>query len=141
MTTTATPAMTLISFASYAAILFNGIATIASLFLVDRLGDIDLNEARKDLDRATEGRVEPGSSLKLLLDYGARPNLTYIIIQWLLYLFLGTAFIFLQTLTYVWLREGRVMSIILTALTGTAVIGLLFTSWFNMEFRGRNKAQ
>jgi hypothetical protein len=73
--------MTVLTFASYAAILFNAIATIASLFLIDLIGDIDLNEARKGGNRTTAGSVPPGSSLQLLRQFGGRPNLTFIFVQ------------------------------------------------------------
>ncbi|KAJ6526189.1 hypothetical protein DFH09DRAFT_1188086, partial [Mycena vulgaris] len=125
----ARPVMTLLLVASYAAILFNVIATLGSLFLIDRIGDIDLNEAQKGGDRITDGFIDrPRSSLQLLLHFGGHPNLKYIFIQWMVYLFLGIMSIFLQTLTYIWLHEGRVTSIIITALTGSAIAGLFFTS-------------
>ncbi|KAJ6567960.1 hypothetical protein DFH09DRAFT_1155524 [Mycena vulgaris] len=101
----ARPVMILLLVASYAAILFNVIATLGSLFLIDRIGDIDLNEARKGGDRITDGFIDR-----------------------MVYLFLGIMSIFLQTLTYIWLHEGRVTSIIITALTGSAIAGLFFTS-------------
>ncbi|KAJ6511839.1 hypothetical protein DFH09DRAFT_1197651 [Mycena vulgaris] len=134
MHSTAGPAMSLLLFTSYAALLFNGIATVGSLFLIDRVGDIDLNEARKGGTPITDGYIDPPrSSLQLLREFGGHRNLKYIFIQWVAYLFLGTVFIFLQALTYLWVYEGPVISIILTVLTGLAIVELCFTSYLDTD--------
>jgi hypothetical protein len=74
--------LTFLHVVSYAAIFFNGIATAASGFLIDRLCDIEFNQARKKRPE----RVKPfykssKSTLKLLLHYGASPNLRWIFYQ------------------------------------------------------------
>ncbi|KAF8166126.1 hypothetical protein K438DRAFT_1775309 [Mycena galopus ATCC 62051] len=70
-------AITLFLVASYGAMLFNSIATVASLLFMDRLGDIEFNEARNPQRRTTEGFVErPSSSLRLLAQYGARKHVS-----------------------------------------------------------------
>lgn len=67
-------------FASYAAILFNAIATIASLLFVDRLGGIDFNGSRKNnIPKGKMGRND--SSLDLLRRFGAGANLKLLFIQ------------------------------------------------------------
>ncbi|KAJ7504975.1 hypothetical protein B0H11DRAFT_2273184 [Mycena galericulata] len=128
-------AMMFLVFSSYAAMLFNAISTVASLFLIDLLGDIDLNESRKGRDRDTDGIVgRKESSLQLLRRFGARRNLKYIFMQWMIYLFLATFFVLAQMLAYMWLRDGPVLSAILTGITGVAISGLYFTSYYELEF-------
>ncbi|KAJ7120663.1 hypothetical protein C8R43DRAFT_1136605 [Mycena crocata] len=129
------PSIALLFFASYAAILFNMITTIGSLFLIDLLADITMNAARKNPPPPREGRVESDSSLQLLRNFDGRPRLTYVFFQWMAYLFVGFGFFFLQIVTYMWVRQNQATSIILTVLTGTAVAGLFLTSYFDMDFR------
>ncbi|KAJ7734160.1 hypothetical protein DFH07DRAFT_780381 [Mycena maculata] len=76
------PSITFLLLSSYAAILFNAVATVASLFLIDRLGDIDLNEARKGGERNIAGYIgRPESSLQLLCQFGAHSNLAFLFFQ------------------------------------------------------------
>ncbi|KAJ7595281.1 hypothetical protein C8J56DRAFT_1115030 [Mycena floridula] len=71
----------LLIFSSYSAIISNVMATIACLFLLDRLGDIDLNQARKG-ENIRQGETEPVGSLKLLLDYGGDRAIGWILCQY-----------------------------------------------------------
>ncbi|KAJ7114548.1 hypothetical protein C8R43DRAFT_1138366 [Mycena crocata] len=125
------PAITLLRvFSSYTAMLFNLIATVAALFLIDRLGDIDLNQARTGEDNPCGGFVaRSDSSLKLLRRFGARRHLKWIFFQWMTYLFLGILFLFIQAIMYMWVREGRVMSTVVSILTVPAIVVLLLTTF------------
>ncbi|KAJ7193729.1 hypothetical protein GGX14DRAFT_14473 [Mycena pura] len=94
--------MTLLVFSSYGAMLFNAITTLASLVFVDRLGNIELNEARKSKEHTTRGYVDrPASSLKLLIQFGARKHLRWIFFQWVTYLFVGMIFMLVEIIVYV----------------------------------------
>ncbi|KAJ7167036.1 hypothetical protein C8R46DRAFT_1095831 [Mycena filopes] len=128
------PAMNLLLFASYATVLFNLTSTVASLFFIDRLGDLDFNHASDGLDHPPEDYVpktRTSSSLELLRRFGGRRSLTLIFWQWVVYLFLGTLFLILQAIMYMWLREGsRVISTVITLLAVPAVVVLALTSLF-----------
>ncbi|KAJ6505384.1 hypothetical protein C8R45DRAFT_972517 [Mycena sanguinolenta] len=131
---TSSAATTLLAVASYAAILFNSITTLASLLFIDRLGDIELNDAGNPNRHVRTGFVErPLSSLRLLTEYGARKHVRWIFYQWLLYFFVGVFFLLAQIIVYMWLREGQVLSIVLTAIAGASTLVLLFTSFYDRE--------
>ncbi|KAJ7234011.1 hypothetical protein B0H12DRAFT_1143185 [Mycena haematopus] len=131
---TSSPATALLAVASYGAILFNSITTLASLLFIDRLGDIELNDAGNPSRHVRTGLVErPGSSLRLLTEYGARKHVRWIFYQWLVYFFVGVFFLLAQIIVYMWLREGQVLSIILTTLAGAATLLLFLTSLYDRE--------
>ncbi|KAJ7051300.1 hypothetical protein C8F01DRAFT_1376869 [Mycena amicta] len=121
-------AMTLLIFSSYAAILFNCIATLASLFFIHRLGAIELNEARKGGERSSAGWIgRPISSLSLLRQFGASKGFRLMFFEWFVYVCLGTFFMLVQVLVYMWLRESQVLGTVLVALTVSAT-AVLFVS-------------
>ncbi|KAJ6511840.1 hypothetical protein DFH09DRAFT_1374318 [Mycena vulgaris] len=123
------PAVDLLIFASYAAIICNVIATGASVLLTYRLGTIPLNDARKGDRRISGGAVmTPVSTFRLLREFGAGRNLKLIFMQLVAHLCLGMLFIFTQVLTYVGLREGRALGIVFCAATGSGVVLLTVTS-------------
>ncbi|KAJ7760006.1 hypothetical protein B0H16DRAFT_1688901 [Mycena metata] len=127
-------AVTLLTIASYGAILFNSITTLASLVLMDCLGDIEFNEARNPQRRATEGRVARTSGvLQLLTTYGARKHFIWIFCQWVAYFVIGLFFMLSQIVVYMWLREGIVLSISLTAMAGATIIVLFLTRLYDNE--------
>ncbi|KAJ7128274.1 hypothetical protein C8R46DRAFT_1049560 [Mycena filopes] len=117
----------LLLFASYGAILSNVVATLVAVLIIRELGGIDARYREKYLGRSLGGPPtleHPGSSLKLLQALGARRNLKYLVVQWI-------AFIFIQTLTYFWLREGHHIRVILTVLSGLAVVAAFCTAFCN----------
>ncbi|KAF7324205.1 hypothetical protein MKEN_00643700 [Mycena kentingensis (nom. inval.)] len=128
--------------ASFAAILVNSLTTLASLFFIDRLGDIDWRQALAGrLDN--NGEIPPGrSSLDLLVDFGATRHIKLIFYQWLVYLIVGTVFLFLQVFLYMWVRNGTVLSvaIIVSALVGPAILALLVSAALDTR-GGRKRAQ
>ncbi|KAJ7051302.1 hypothetical protein C8F01DRAFT_1091510 [Mycena amicta] len=122
-------ANTLMIFSSYAAMLLNSITTLASLFFIDRLGDIELNEARKGGERPMAGWIgRPVSSLSLLRQFGASKRLRFIFYQWFAYLCLGTFFMLLQIIMYMWLRESKALGTVLTLLTVPATVVLFLSA-------------
>ncbi|KAF7289764.1 hypothetical protein MIND_01350100 [Mycena indigotica] len=127
------PENTFLVFSSYAAMLFNSITTLASLFFIDSLGDIELNDAQKGGERATEGWISrPASSLSLLRQFGATRRIRFIFYQWFVHLCMGTLFLLLQILMYIWMRESKVLFIVLACLTAPATVVLFLSGlWKN----------
>ncbi|KAJ6474295.1 hypothetical protein C8R45DRAFT_1217383 [Mycena sanguinolenta] len=120
--------MTALLSMSFSAMLFNAIATMASLLLTDRLGDIDFDEAQR-INITIEGRIgRLDSSLNLLSQFGAHKNFKWIFIQWMLYMFIGMLCMLAQIIIYMWLGYEPIMSTIITFLTGAAVVVLVLTS-------------
>ncbi|KAJ7837942.1 hypothetical protein B0H13DRAFT_2367877 [Mycena leptocephala] len=73
-------AMSLLLVSSYAAMMFNALATIASFALIDHLGDIEFNGAGMSRT-ARQGFYRNIRNLDLLLDYGARKSFKYVFWQ------------------------------------------------------------
>lgn len=74
--------MALLIAASYGAMLFNSIAALASLLVIDRLRGVEFYEAGNKARRTGEGNVPKGfSSWDLLADYGARRHVRWMLIQ------------------------------------------------------------
>ncbi|KAJ7832851.1 hypothetical protein B0H14DRAFT_3871824 [Mycena olivaceomarginata] len=120
--------MTLLIAASYGAILFNSIAALASLLVIDRLRGVEFYEAGNKARRTGEGNVPKGfSSWDLLADYGARRHVKWMLIQWAVYSFIGASLMLMQLIVYLWLSEGFALSLTFTVLAGVACVGLFFT--------------
>ncbi|KAJ7349965.1 hypothetical protein DFH08DRAFT_863371 [Mycena albidolilacea] len=120
--------MTLLIAASYGAILFNSIAALASLLVIDRLRGIEFYEAGNKARRTGEGNVPKGfSSWDLLADYGARRHVRWMLIQWAIYSVTGASLMLMQLIVYMWLSEGFALSLTFTVLAGVACVGLFFT--------------
>ncbi|KAJ7856240.1 hypothetical protein B0H14DRAFT_2753277 [Mycena olivaceomarginata] len=98
--------------ASYIAILFNGITTIISLFLIDQLGSINLRsiELLKAGERSMTDCMQASSRWKVVRHFGSI-QLKCILVQWILCLVIGIIFFVIQTLTYIWLREGSTYAV------------------------------
>ncbi|KAJ7034886.1 hypothetical protein C8F04DRAFT_1234048 [Mycena alexandri] len=67
---------------SYAAMIFNALATMASIVLIDRLGDIELHGATMEPTTPQTGVYRNVRNLELLLEYGARASFKYIFCQY-----------------------------------------------------------
>ncbi|KAF8181888.1 hypothetical protein K438DRAFT_1975836 [Mycena galopus ATCC 62051] len=121
--------MTFLLLSSYAAMILNALATMASIVLVDHLGDIELSGAGIDKTTAQTGVYYNVHSLELLLDYGAGTSFKHIYWQWIIYRLLGTFFLFMQIVVLMWLREGLGMGIPVIAITSLAVVMLAFSAF------------
>ena len=73
--------MTLLLFASYGAMLFNSITTLASWFFIDALGDIERNGASEGANTRVGLVPRTLSSLRLLEKFGASPRIRWIFRQ------------------------------------------------------------
>lgn len=133
---------------SYVSIIFNGIATIASLFLIDRVGQFGSIASNEVLtDGASESSTQPGSrwemlrfgpaSLKhlfiqcALIIWQSGDSLTKTMYEGMLCFFIGVVSFLFQTLTYIWLRENPMLSITITALTAATVAAIVCTSYYD----------
>jgi hypothetical protein len=70
--------MRFLFFSSYAAMIFNAIATMISLVLSDRLGDIEVDGAATAEKTEQTGVYHTVRSLDLLEQFGARKSFKYI---------------------------------------------------------------
>jgi hypothetical protein len=73
--------MSFLLVSSYAAMIFNALATMASIVLIDRLGDIEFNGAAMIKTTAQTGFYRNVRNLDLLLNYGAGKTFKYIFWQ------------------------------------------------------------
>nr|GAT53166.1 predicted protein [Mycena chlorophos] len=119
----------LTAFSSYAAILFNILAMLSSIFFLDRLGSVEFNEACRGGERSTEGWISrPSSSLTLLVQFGASNRLRLIFYQWFAHLCFGVFFALLQIIAYLWLTESTAVGAIITAITVSAFAGIFLSA-------------
>lgn len=99
---------------SYGAFLFNASATISSLILIDKLGEMAfLNRSRED----NRGWV-PSSANRLLTQYKLGGVWYSVQVHCLLSLILGCTCIFLQIVLYTWLKESRAVFVLTTIIAG-----------------------
>ncbi|KAJ6462307.1 hypothetical protein DFH09DRAFT_1228379 [Mycena vulgaris] len=110
--------LNLLNLVSYTAILLNVMATIASIFLIHALNEINFDEAPH---HAIAGKLRSGAFQD--------PNIKWVFLQWMVYGSLGMIFMIIQPLAYVWLREDPSMSIWVTMATGSATLGLFVVWW------------
>ncbi|KAJ7431995.1 hypothetical protein B0H11DRAFT_824472 [Mycena galericulata] len=103
------------------------------LVFIDRLGDVEFNEARRGGD-TNEGNIGHHiSNLFFLRRLGARRNPKIIYIHWMRCLVLGILFLFVQALAYMWMHEQPVTSIMITVFICPAIVILFFTSVCNFR--------
>ncbi|CAK5276414.1 unnamed protein product [Mycena citricolor] len=113
---------------SYAAMMLNVFGSVASLCIVDLIGDLTLSSSRRQ--PPTLG-ILPASTrpLQLLRRYGAPQNFPVVFAQWVIYLLLGIGFMLAQLILLVWIIEGlTAVSIVLTCICSTAGLSLFLSN-------------
>ncbi|KAJ7869135.1 hypothetical protein B0H14DRAFT_2727847 [Mycena olivaceomarginata] len=100
----------LLNLTSYAAILLNVMATIVSVLLIHALNEINASK-----------QTIAGAARSGVLQH---PNVKWVFFQWIVLGSLGMIFMIIQTLAYVWLREGLSMGIPVTVVTASVTLVL-----------------
>jgi len=120
-------AFKLLLFLSYAAFILNASATIASLVMIDRLGDLPQRAAKLG-SKAGHMLDDDMSCVDYPLEaHGAGGRWTWSRYHCLISLFAGSWCIFMQMAVYIWLFESRGLAIALSVLCAIGV-----SPWFSL---------
>ncbi|KIM76909.1 hypothetical protein PILCRDRAFT_825916 [Piloderma croceum F 1598] len=126
---TSTGARTFLLLLSYSAVVLNSSATITSLILTDKIGELPVRASMKSCMKS--GLPDSGTdtiettSTGLLRRYGVGALWSCTIWHWFICLLAGIWCIMLQILTYIFLQESEVVSITMAFIIGFATLPLL----------------
>jgi len=115
---------TLLLICSYSAVVLNVSATIGSLVLTDKLGELPLQASQRVhlLPRATVSKDNTTAMLRL---YGIGPMWTYAMWHWLFCLVVGFWALILQIPIYIYLRDSKTIMIVITCVVAFAMLPLM----------------
>ncbi|PBK84728.1 hypothetical protein ARMGADRAFT_602903 [Armillaria gallica] len=115
-------ALTFLYVASFGAIILSASATVTSLFLIDKLGD--LPALASDLDKPREGKL--ASDIDILVYYGLGDTWTLALWHWIISLVLGIWCLFLQVIVFVYMTQTTPVIVVATIATIFAVLPMVY---------------
>ncbi|KIO24575.1 hypothetical protein M407DRAFT_99325 [Tulasnella calospora MUT 4182] len=115
---------------SYASFLFNASATMSSLILIDKLGEMAfLNRNARHVDQKTV----PMSANRLLGTYELEPDWYRVQAHCLISLLLGCGCIFLQIALYTWLKEPGAVFAATAVITCWCIMPAIISIYHNIN--------
>ncbi|KZP34024.1 hypothetical protein FIBSPDRAFT_924352 [Athelia psychrophila] len=107
-------AKTFLTLLSYSSLVFSISATVTSLILADRLGEIPIRASTKS-ELAQDGSVQ-ATPTYLLKRYGAGSAWTFGVWHWIFSMLAGIWCIFIEMLVFIFLQESTTVKITMTCL-------------------------
>jgi len=126
-------ALTFLTLLSYASLTFCISATVTSLILADRLGEIPIRASAQS-ELAKEGSVQASPSY-LLKRYGAGSAWGLGVWHWIFCMLAGIWCIFIELLVYIFLQESKTVQITLTCLMAFSTSPFLLFLLLPSDFR------